>query len=141
MYERIRRFAADYKLWLAIPLAVVAISAFKSVDLAFGLMAFFALLGGIGLLIKGALWFTDKVVFKNTSDAARSELQDATGITLFLIICAAIGSVMGSQNAFSDFVTDRVTGEMNFGFIHPGFAILCIICVWVYTMVRLSKLR
>lgn len=133
------RFGQKYRLWFAIPLMIAAMTSLWSpknalVFLIF-MLSFWILVGAIGLIVRAA----QVILPKNLSPEDQVEIRKSIGITLFLGSLALAGMVLRGQNAISEIVANFLPAGTSVGFIHPTFALVCIIGNWFYTAYRIRR--
>jgi hypothetical protein len=133
------QFASKYRLWLAIPLAIAAITALWSRSAALGFLIFMLCFWGFIGVIRLILWGTGNLLSKRSSIESLEAIQGSIGATLFLGGCALLGMVLRGENAVSNALAKTKPDGVSLGFIDPIFALVCIVLIWAYTAYRIRK--
>lgn len=132
--EKFDRFFEKYRLGFVIPLAICALTALKNVQvgvaLLIALICFWVAIKSLG---KASVIFS-ALIPKSFSNDAKKALQGAIAATVFLGGFAALGIILRSNNLVARIAADAAPDGMRFAFIDPTFALVCILCIWIYAV-------
>ncbi len=133
--KKIDRFAEKYKLRFVIPLAISGLMALKNPYAGFSLFLFFVSIWFIGKILNDFI----RLLPKSLTQYQHKAIGEAAGATLFLGGFAIIGIVLRADNFVSDWLEEKMPGEVSLEFIDPVFAAVVLLCIWIYTGYRVSR--
>jgi len=137
--EKIDRFGEKYKLWLVIPLVISGLIALKNPYAGFGFLLFLVSVWLFVWSIGKILNAFGRLLPKSLTQDQNEAIGEAAFATLFLGGCAIIGIVLRADNFVSDWLEEKMPGGMSLGFIDPVFAVVVLLCIWVYTGYRVGR--
>ncbi|MEX0368758.1 MAG: hypothetical protein AB3N22_22080 [Ruegeria sp.] len=137
--DRIDGFAEKYKLWFVIPLSISGLIAFKNLYVGFGFLLFFVSIWLFIWVVEKILNAFSRLLPKSLTQDQHKAIGEAGAATLFLGGLAIIGIVLRDDNFVSNWLEEKMPGEMSLGFIDPVFAAVALLCIWVYTGYRVSR--
>ncbi|WP_299944520.1 hypothetical protein [uncultured Ruegeria sp.] len=139
MNKKIDGFAEKYKLWLVFPLVVCGLLALKNLYVGFGFLLFFISVWLFIWVIEKVLSAFSRLLPKSLTQDQHKAIGEAGAATLFLGGFTAIGIILRNDNFVSDWLKEKMPGEMGLGFIDPTFAAVVLLCIWAYTGYRFIR--